>query len=230
MYNAQRRIAERNLLQNHVTIKTSYVIGLDAAYSKRYGGVGVAVLASVQEKRVIDIGISVGEPAIPYIPGLLAFREAPLLYTAFFDISTREGFLPEETIIIVDGHGISHPRRAGIATHIGVALRIPSIGVAKKRLYGKEVCSAGNCYLVDENNEKIAAIITSRRRRLYVSPGYAVPLIEAVKIIASLLTSSQFLPFPLYLADKFSKKIARGLDGGAYTPSQLKSRGLGAWF
>ncbi|MET1101562.1 MAG: endonuclease V [Pyrodictiaceae archaeon] len=201
--------------------KLDVICAMDAAYSKKYGGVGVAIIYDKTSKRVKDIGIAVGEAPIPYIPGLLAFREAPLLYTAYYTVKQWE-----PNLIIIDGHGIAHPRRAGIATHIGVALGKPSIGVAKKRLYGKETEVRGRKILVDpETNERLAIIIERPgRRKLYISPGNIVKLETAAKIIIDLLDEEHKLPIPLYYADKISKRIARDLDRGKYTPSSLKRR------
>ena len=221
MKKAQIALSEKNLLKPLDPAKIELVVALDAAYSRKYGGVGVAVVFSYPKLVQIDYGVSVGEPAIPYIPGLLAFREAPLFYTATLNIIERIGC--KNCMLLVDGHGISHPRRAGIATHIGLALKLPSIGVAKRRLYGKEVRNGERLFIIDEKGEKIAIVYERGRRKLYVSPGAFIALNSVSKIMQPLLKKNMFLPFPLHAADRISKRIARDLDRNVLKPNALKA-------
>ncbi len=207
-------------------------LGLDAAYSRRYGGVAAAVLVD-HTGAPLEQAVALGEPPIPYIPGLLAFREAPLLYTALQQIHGQYD------VVFVDGHGISHPRHTGIATHIGLALAKPTRGGAKKRLYGVEKplhtrCEKKPCteaLLVDPATEdELAAIIrVPTGSRIYVSPGAYITLEQAVEITTRLLRGRHPLPAPTYHADKLSKRIARALDRGALTPAMLKQKGLTAF-
>ncbi len=221
MLRAQRRIAEKNNTRGIDLSAIKYVVGLDAAYSRRYGGVGVAVVLAFPSLAQVGIGVSIGEPEIEYIPGLLAFREAPLLYTALYIALTRSGVYGksgEDVVLLVDGHGIAHPRRAGIATHIGVALRLPSIGVAKRKLYGKKAVIDGKEFLVDHDGTILARIFEHRGKRLYTSPGYLMSIENIEEIMPRLLKPQHFLPYPIHVADSVSKRIARKLDRGAVTP------------
>lgn len=207
-------------------------VGLDAAYSRKYGGVAAAVLVD-HTGTPLEQAVALGEPPIPYIPGLLAFREAPLLYTALQQIQGRYD------LVFVDGHGVSHPRHTGIATHIGLALAKPSIGVAKKRLYGTEKPLTTHCekkpcieaLLLDPaTGDKLAAIIrVSTGSKIYVSPGAYITLEQAVHTALTLLRGRHPLPAPTYHADKLSKKVARALDRGALTPAMLRQKGLTAF-
>ncbi len=210
----QLEIAKRVKIQPLSLDRVEAVVALDAAYSRKYGAVGVAVAYSVRENRVLETSIAVGEPPMEYVPGFLAFREAPVLYTALQGIHVRYDLL------IIDGHGIAHPRGAGIATHIGVAVSKPSIGVAKKRLVGVEKTLEGRQVLV--HNGRVVAIVvkTPRGRRLYVSPGNLVDLDTAAEIVRKLLRSHS-LPEPLHIADTVSKDVARKLDRGSLTPKDL---------
>jgi len=220
-------IKPANLDPEHFT-----ALGLDAAYSRRYGGVAAAVLTD-SGGALLEQAVALGEPPIPYIPGLLAFREAPLLYTALQQIQKHYD------VVFVDGHGISHPRHTGIATHIGLALAKPSIGVAKKRLYGVEkplgaACDEKPCIeavLLDPNTgDQLAAVIrVPTGSKIYVSPGAYITLHQAVETTLRLLQRRHPLPAPTYHADKLSKKIARALDRGTLTPQMLRGRGLEAF-
>ncbi len=202
------------------------ILGLDAAYSRKYGGVAVAALTSIDGK-LLTYKIALGEPPLEYIPGLLAFREAPLLYSAAQQV--KEDY----DVIIVDGHGLSHPRHAGIASHMGLALGKPSIGVAKKKLYGsiklleepkklnEQLLLEG--YLEDETG-RLAAIVrlAPGKRHIYISPGAHITLEDAIRIVASTMKRGMSLPAATYYADKISKTIARALDKGEIEPNKLR--------
>jgi len=177
-----------------------FVAGLDAAYHK---GVtyGVAVLIDLRTRSLIKHSIVSKKTTIPYVPGLLAFREAPSCIAALLKL----GHKPD--LIVVDGHGLTHPRGLGIASHVGLVLDTPSIGVAKKRLYGEERNEDGETYIY-VHGVKAGKIIVHRGRKLYVSIGYRIRLDDAVRIIESLLDPKYKLPLPTALADMISKRAA----------------------
>ncbi|MBS0629283.1 MAG: deoxyribonuclease V [Verrucomicrobia bacterium] len=127
---------------------------------------------------VLDLEMNVVEKAsvaikqtFPYVPGLLAFREAPALVAAFHQLKIK----PD--LILVDGHGISHPRGLGVASHIGVLLDIPTIGVAKSILVGE---IEGNCLVWKD--ETIATVYQSKPKTnpLYISTGHRISLPSAI--------------------------------------------------
>lgn len=181
--------------------KVKYVAGVDAAFSR--GKVyGVAVLLDFKTGFVLKEVVVEREPAIPYVPGLLAFREAP----AYINALRKLGIKPD--VIFVDGHGLSHPRAFGIATHVGLVLDIPSIGVAKKKLYGEEIVIDGEEY-IKAHGHVVAKIIEHRGKKLYVSIGYKIRLEDAVKITEKMLKPQYKLPLPTAVADKISKRVAR---------------------
>ncbi|BEP18053.1 hypothetical protein PYJP_14050 [Pyrofollis japonicus] len=210
------------------------VIGLDAAYSKKYGGVGVAVLVDFNTCKPIDYSVAIGEPSLEYIPGLLAFREAALLYTALLSLGETK-----YDLIIVDGHGIAHPRHAGIATHIGLALGKPSIGVAKRKLYGtyRKIRSVDECTdfpcVVGEVLDKYRrdmvlaySVIPFRGSKspIYIGPGAFISQQKALSTVIELLKRMKArLPCPTFYADKFSKYIARGLDRGSLSVDAVRN-------
>ncbi len=123
----------------------------------------------------------------PYVPGLLSFREAPAVLEALAKLQQ----LPD--LLLCDGQGIAHPRRFGIACHLGVLTGIPSIGVAKTRLTGDhdEVPDKrGSWVPLCDKDETIGAVLRSRRgvRPLYISPGYCVTLETALYYVMACLT------------------------------------------
>jgi len=177
-----------------------YVAGVDAAYSKGYM-YGVAVLLEYRTGELLRYSVVKKKPPIPYVPGLLAFREAP----AYIAAVKKLGLKPD--VIVVDGHGISHPRGLGIASHIGLVLDTPSIGVAKKKLYGEVREENGEVYLY-AHGFRAAKIINHRGQTLYISMGYKISLEDAWNIIKHTLTPKYKLPLPTALADRISKEIA----------------------
>jgi deoxyribonuclease V len=112
--------------------------------------------------------------SFPYLPGLLSFREAPALLRAFSKLNA------EPDLIFIDGHGIAHPRAAGIACHMGVLLDCPVIGCAKSRLYGDHDQPADRrasfAYMGDRDGRTIGAVVRTRDRvrPVYVSIGHKI--------------------------------------------------------
>ncbi len=155
----------------------------------------------MKKSRVVDCYVAIRRVCIPYIPGLLAFREMYLLVPAVLRIINRYCV----DLMLVDGHGISHPRRLGIASHVGLAFNKPSIGVAKKRLIGKEVIRNGNHFLEYKGEVVAAEVRTPRGGRIFVSPGHLMELHIAVSIVKRLFKYPYKLPYPLHLADSISK-------------------------
>ena len=181
--------------------------GADLSYSRLPGGeelsIGVIVTLTYPELRPREVRVYTLRPPLPYIPGLLAFREAPAIYGAYL----RLGEKPD--LILVDGHGRSHPRKAGIATHIGVALDTPTIGVAKKRLAG-EPCRHEGLEALCIGGEPVAIIHhVTPKRAIYVSTGHRVSLRTAYELVKRMLKPRRILPQPTYIADKLTKEAKR---------------------
>lgn len=139
----------------------------------------------------------------PYIPGLLAFREIPAILAALAQLSA----MPD--LLMVDGHGIAHPRRMGIAAHLGVHLDWPTIGVAKKRLTGKYEMPGplkGAHTKLMAGTEQIGVVLRSRDhvKPLFVAPGHRVSMETALALTLQALSRHK-LPEPTRIADKLSK-------------------------
>jgi Endonuclease V (EC 3.1.21.-) len=162
--------------------------GADVAYR---GDVGVAVVVCKgDEERVSTVKGKVG---FPYIPGYLFMREAPIIMKAL------EGVRFD--LLLVDGHGLAHPRRSGIATVMGVLLKVPTIGIAKSRLAG-EVVKEGNREYLSLQGERVGVKVG----RYYYSPGNLVDLDDVLEL------SGKGYPEVLREADRLSKKLAKESD------------------
>lgn len=135
----------------------------------------------------------------PYVPGFLAFREMPALLAAFAQLPAR----PD--LVMVDGQGLAHPRRCGIASHLGVALDLPSIGVAKSRLVGTPEAEPGPARgeraLLTDRGEVVGALLRTRpgARPLLVSIGHRLSLPSALAWVEATLRRHR-LPEPTRLA------------------------------
>ncbi len=138
------------------------------------------VALSLPDLRVVEAAGAVARAGMPYVPGLLGFREIPALLAAW------EKLRAKPDLVLVDGHGVAHPRRLGIAAHLGVVLDVPSIGVAKSVLVGAEdpplAEEAGAETPLVWRGERIGTALRTKRRAnpLYVSIGHRVSLETAV--------------------------------------------------
>jgi deoxyribonuclease V len=171
------------------------------------------LLAAEARSRPLATALAEGEPAFPYIPGFLGFREIPFLLDALEKLSQR----PD--LILVDGHGISHPRGCGIATHLGVVLDRPTIGVAKSvlvgRVEGELGMEAGSTAPLVWKNRQIATVLRSRRgvQPLLISTGHRVSQETAVRLVTDWLAGYR-LPEPTRLADRLAGEARRAATDG----------------
>lgn len=141
---------------------------------------------------------------MPYIPGLLSFREIPAALGAFAKLSV----MPE--LVMVDGQGIAHPRRLGVAAHLGLWLDLPTIGIAKSRLYGQhaEVGERrGDWVPLYAGKETLGAVLRSRAKvkPVYVSPGHRITLATSLSWVLRCLGRTK-LPEPTRLADRLASR------------------------
>lgn len=163
------------------------VAGADVSYSKTNNTCYAAVvLFSFPEFDVIEKKISIRKAVFPYIPGLLSFREAPPLIAAFSQLRQSPDLL------VLDAQGMAHPRRFGLATHIGYLYDMPSIGCAKSLLTGShDECGrqAGNWAYLKAKNEIIGCALRSKTdcNPIYISPGYLMDLDWALGFVTRCL-------------------------------------------
>jgi len=196
-------------------IKLNNVVGVDISYFKRENqefGVSCAVLWDIPNKEMKYSAFIKDQIRFPYHPGFLGFRECNLLARAIKKLPRK----PD--IIMCDGHGIIHPKRFGEAVHLGLALNIPSIGIAKnpfigysnwielKRKKANKVPIFASDPLVIKNSELLgyAICLNDNMKPVFISRGYKTTLDLAIDV-ALKTTSSHRQPEPIYIADQLSR-------------------------
>lgn len=166
-------------------------------------GRAAVVLMSYPELAVVEKQVVEGDVSFPYVPGLLSFREAPLLTRAFERLRGRPNLL------LIDGQGCAHPRRLGIASHIGLMAGLPTIGCAKSRLCGEHAEPGrrrGSRAELRDGGEVIGTVLRTREgvKPLYVSVGHRISLAAAADWVLRLAPRFR-LPEPIRVADALSK-------------------------
>lgn len=188
--------------------KVQYVAGVDLGFEAdgTISRAAVAVL-SFPELQLQESAIARRPTSFPYVPGFLSFREVPAVLDALEKINT----VPD--LILCDGQGIAHPRRFGIACHLGLLINIPTIGVAKSLLVGKHESvpdEKGSWQPLRHRSEIIGAVLRTRTgtKPLYISSGHRVSLPTAIEYVLR-CTPKYRLPETTRIADKLaSSKVA----------------------
>ncbi|MCC7013483.1 MAG: endonuclease V [Planctomycetes bacterium] len=175
----------------------STIAGVDVSVRGERAAAAVVVFAwpSLAE---LERSVCTGAVEFPYVPGLLAFREVPLLVRAVEALRVRPDLL------LVDGHGRAHPRRCGVASHLGVILGLPTIGSGKSRLcgaYRTPAARRGASTRLVHDGEVVARVLRTREgvAPLFVSIGHRVDLAHAVRIVLR-ATRGTRLPEPIRAA------------------------------
>jgi deoxyribonuclease V len=185
------------------------VAGADAAFDLEAERVfAVVVVLSFSSLEIVETVVHQESLSFPYIPGLLSFREAPALLHAF------EKVRHNPDVVFIDGHGLSHPRSAGIACHVGFCLDKPTIGCAKSLLIGRHRVSSlsrgSYTSLYDANNRVIGSVVRTRDqvRPIFVSVGHRIGLAQAVRLTLS-CGKGYRIPEPTRQADRFAEQAKR---------------------
>lgn len=207
----------QSLVREQLELRKRIVLGdLDVGGIEFVGGVDVSYTGELATGVLVVLDSSLREVAVfsaerfvefPYVPGLLAFREVPVLVECF---EKAKQACVRVDLIFVDGQGIAHPRGVGVASHLGVLLNVPTIGVAKRRLYGTcrepEVGEAEP--LVDPGGEMIGYCYRSKANTspIYISPGHLCSLEDALSLTKKYLRGHR-LPEPLRLAHRYTQVL-----------------------
>lgn len=181
------------------------VAGVDVSYDRDGKTCRAAVVVlRLPELTLLESAVASQSVSFPYVPGLLAFRELPAALAALKRLATAPDLL------LCDGHGYAHPRRFGLACHLGLVSNLPAIGVAKNRLVGQHAAVAperGAWQPLLDEGEIIGAVLRTRSgiRPVYVSVGYRVSLPTAIQTVLR-CTAQYRLPEPIRRAHRLAAR------------------------
>lgn len=188
--------------------EVKYVAGIDIGFEDRYriSKAAVAVL-SYPQLELVETAIARIPTAFPYVPGYLSFREIPAILAALPQIKQT----PD--LILCDGQGYAHPRRFGLACHLGVLLDIPTVGVAKSRFIGEHEeipLEKGSWQPLKDGDETIGVVLRSRTnvKPIYVSIGHKISLPTAIDYVMGCITKYR-LPETTRWADKLASSKSK---------------------
>lgn len=188
------------------------VAGADCSYNRFSPWFYAAVVVlKASDGTIVDKAEAVGKSPFPYVPGLLTFREAPTILEAFSKLTHR----PD--VVLVDGQGRAHPRRIGVASHLGLWLGIPTIGCAKSKLIGefeepRKKAGSSSPLMIDD--EQVGVVLRTKNsvKPLYISPGHGIDLESCIRIVLSQCRGYR-QPEPTRLAHQAVNDLRRRMMG-----------------
>jgi deoxyribonuclease V len=184
------------------------VAGADVSYNRFSDVIFASVVVwRASDGRVVETCDAVRETHFPYVPGLLTFREAPALLDAFARLKTR----PDA--IVLDGQGIAHPRRMGIASHVGLWLDRPTVGCAKSRLFGRgddPAPAAGSTSPLTHAGDVVGMTVRLKTgvSPVFVSPGHRIDMAGSIRLVQGCARGYR-LPEPTRLAHEAANAARR---------------------
>jgi deoxyribonuclease V len=200
----QIELAKKVIVEDNLPEEINHVAGVDVAFENddRIAKAAISILNFPDLELVEEIGVR-SETTFPYVPGYLSFREIPPILTAWQQTDTIVD------IILCDGQGLAHPRRFGLACHLGVILDLPTIGVAKSLFIGKHDPlgeTRGSWVPLVDRGETIGAVVRTRTgvKPLYISIGHKISLPTAIDLVLE-CTPKYRLPETTRKADRRSK-------------------------
>jgi deoxyribonuclease V len=182
--------------------KANLVAGVDQAF---IGDeiISAIVVCDYKTLKPVEEKYAVVKATIPYIPGYLSYREAPAIVEAFGKLEQK----PD--VLMVDGNGILHPRRIGMASHVGILLDVPTIGVAKNLLLGNPI---EHEVMVGNEVRAFEFITREHAKPIYISIGHKITLGSSVRIVKNCIVYPHKLPEPLHLAHRKANEMRNQLN------------------
>ncbi len=204
---AQKLVADMVVTEDDFG-KLQLIAGVDQAFHDDRIISGIVVL-KYDSLEVLECAYSIQPINYPYVPTFLSFREGPAIVSTFKKLKGPPG------ILMVDGAGINHPRRAGIATHVGVALDVSTIGITKKILCGSgvEPTQVGEANLLIYEGKNVGWLLkaSKRSRAIVVAPGHRVSLESSLSIVKTCLRGHK-LPEPARIAHEYVNKLKKEIS------------------
>lgn len=205
LINIQNNLSRNLIIADLFTKPIRKIAGVDLSFIKDHA-VAACVCVDYENFEIIEKKTVLTSLDFPYRPGFLWFREGPPLVRIIKSLDV----LPD--IFMINAHGLAHPRRFGCASHIGVNIEKPTIGIASSRLFGEVIKiprKFGDTEPLKSNNETIGYIIKPKiGKPIYVSPGHMIGLESAVGITINCLRNHRF-PEPLHLSHRLAESRKR---------------------
>jgi len=206
----QKELAQQVITQNQLGPVTT-VTGIDASYKKGLARAAV-VTFSYPNLQLVEYATATRPISFPYVPGLLSFREGPVVLDALAKLKTTPDLL------MFDSQGLAHPRRLGLACHIGLWVDLPAIGCAKSRLWGRvrePEPQKGSYTLLMDGDETVGAVVRTRTnvKPLFISIGHRIDLPTSIQYVLACCTR-----YRLPETTRWADKIAGGAKPDVPTP------------
>ena len=197
----QNDMAKKVIWENTLKKEIIYVCGVDVAYRNNIAYCSAVLMNknSMEVKESVNITLNVNHP---YVPSFFMLRESEAIINILKSLKNRFDLL------LIDGHGVLHPRRCGLASYIGVIIDSPTIGVAKSILCGS--VNTDHFIYVDGVISGFK-MIKEEKKPIYISVGHKINLINAIRIVKQLVKPEERIPEPLRLADIYSKALANSV-------------------
>lgn len=207
-HKTQLQLSKKIVFEDKLPEKIRLVAGVDVAYMKKTSIGAVAVL-DYDSLGLIESQTTIYKTRFPYVPTLLSFREIPPTVLSIKKLQMQSD------IFLADGHGFAHPYRCGFASHLGLVIGKPTIGVAKGRLFGEveSVKTEEDVTFLKNKGEVVGAMVTTKYgcKPVYVSVGNMVSLETAIKIVKHCARYNR-IPEPILKAHKIAKAEKRKIN------------------
>lgn len=207
-HETQSRLSERIVLEDALPKKIRFVAGVDVAYVKDLS-VGAVAVVDYTSLELVESQIALCKTRFSYVPTLLSFREMPPTVLSIRKLHA------EPDVFLVDAHGFAHPYRCGFASHLGLVIGKPTIGVAKGILLGEveDVRDEKDVALLKHRGEVIGAVVTTKHgcKPVYVSVGHMVSLETAIKIVKHCAEHNR-VPEPILKAHEIATAEKRKIN------------------
>ncbi len=203
----QLTLQKRVIIEDHPSLsRISLVAGCDVSFFSNGDACAGMVVLEVPNFTLVEYVFQIYTPEIDYVPTFLAYREAPGLVEAYKKLQNK----PD--LIVVDGNGILHPYKLGVASHLGITLKKPTIGVAKRLLIGnvdEHILLENKISPVMYKNQEIGTAVIPNviYKPIYISPGHLISIQTATSLISRY--TRQRLPEPIRLADKLTRDTVK---------------------
>lgn len=205
-HQTQLKLSRQIIFEDRLSEKINRVAGVDVAYTESLS-IGATVVLNYGTLQLMESSVSHCKTKFPYVPTLLSFREIPPVLLSIKKLRTQ----PD--VFLVDGQGFAHPYGCGFASHLGLIIGKPTIGVAKSRLVGECYEKKGDVEFLRFKGRTVGAAVTTKQgsKPVYVSVGHMISLPTAIEIVEHLSTNNR-VPEPIIKAHQLATAEKRKIN------------------